>query len=370
MIKKILKVLMFIVILVFVLVKISYALRSNTGLHISTFSAQPKDTVDVVYIGGSSCFTYWAPMEAWKKYGFTSFNFANNTMPPQIEKYCIIEVLRSQSPSLLIVDVRPFEYGDSIRTTTAQPEAHMIMYEETAIRNITDNIPYSFNRIQMIENSISEDDNSFNYHFDIAKYHTRYNVLLGNPNWQYPYSESEDDTMDYGGFEFYIRYDSETVLRDYRNIVEALPLSDTLDIIYRDLSQYCSDLDTDVLFIVPPYQESEDNHKKHNYMAVVAAEYGIDFLDCNNIYEEIGLDEETDYYNGSHTNIFGAKKYTKWLGEYLVDRYDLPNKRDDISYDYWERAYDIWELESAKAELALYELMPEGAQAKLLEEIQ
>ena len=79
------------------------------------------------------------------------------------------------------------------------------------------------------------------------------------------------------------------------------------------------------------------------------------------------MDTETDFYNGSHTNIFGAKRYTKWLGQYLKDNYNLPDRRSDNKYADWNAAYELWAEESGKSEKATLAKMPREIQAKIRE---
>lgn len=109
---KSLKIIAFLLSFTLLFITVSYAMRSGIHFPNIRYGMQPADTLDVVYVGGSSCFTFWAPMEAYARHGFTSYNFAHNAMQAQVEKYCIMEALKSQSPELLIVDVRAFEYGD------------------------------------------------------------------------------------------------------------------------------------------------------------------------------------------------------------------------------------------------------------------
>ena len=365
---KIAKAALFFAIFIILFIAVSYTLRPNAGatLHIKTFGMQPKDTIDVVYIGGSSCFTYWAPMEAWGEFGFTSFNFANNLMPAQLEKYCVKEALKRQTPSLLIVDVRPFEYAED---PIDDNESTFQMFFEPAIRNFTDSLKYSILRVRTIENSVPKENDRIDYHLDVSKYHTNLTALVNESNWKYALNKPDDKSMNFGGFEFYKLY-APINRDDHSDVNEELPLSQTLSLIYQDLVEYCSGLSTNVLFLVPPYSESEQNHMKHNYMARIATESGLPFLDCNFFFEETGLDTQTDFFNGNHTQVFGAMKYTKWLGDYISRTYNLPDRRRDSDYLDWGVAYEIWIDERQKAEQDVLALMPKDIQAIVLESMQ
>jgi len=368
MIKNIVKVLVFLMIFAVSFIKVSYVLRVQVGedeTYIPTYILQPKDSIDVVYIGPSSARRYWAPTEAFGQYGFTSFSFSSNGMPAQVEKYAIIEALKKQSPKLVVVDLKPFENAENLDMNTGQ----MIMFREAYIRNVTDSVYYSLSRMNAIENVVPEENHRLNYHFDIAKYHTNLTALVSKDNWAYAFRETVNgnDTTDFGGFgKIYIGH--EIIKKtDNGNITEELPLSDSLNRIFLDLVSYCANLDTNVMFIIPPSSESEENHQKHNYMNRILDENGIPFLDCNGVFDEIGMDAEIDFYNNSHTNIYGAIKYTKWLGQYLKDTYNLPDRRGDSRYTNWDSAYGQWIIEAGKAEKAVLAKMPKDIQAKVRE---
>ena len=361
--KNFMKASIFVLLFGFVFIKLSYVLRPHDGdfAYIQLYGMLPKNSIDVVYIGGSSVMTYWAPMEAYEQFGFTSFNFSQTTMPAQLEKYCIVESLKKQSPKLIVADMRPFEYAEDI----LEESGEAYMFYDPIIRGFTDCFRYSKNRFQAIENSVSKQESTLPYHFDIAKYHTtNLEGLLKINNWKYAFNIPDDKTKCFGGFRPVIRYG--IVERSDNNLItEELPLSETLDAIYLDLIKYCANLDREVLFIIPPHAELEENHKKHNYMRRVAKENGIVFLDCNDIFEEIGLDVQTDFYDHSHVQIFGSKKYTKWLGNYLINAYDLPNRKGESEYADWDVAYELWVPKAKEIEQAVFALMPEDIQNRV-----
>ena len=68
-------------------------------------------------------------------------------------------------------------------------------------------------------------------------------------------------------------------------------------------------------------------------------------LDFNTpeMYEELGLDFDKDYYNSKHVNFIGAEKYTCYLTSYLKDHYDLPDHRGEAGYESWEDAFAAYE---------------------------
>ena len=67
----------------------------------------------------------------------------------------------------------------------------------------------------------------------------------------------------------------------------------------------------------------------------------------------MGLDFDTDLYNSTHVNIFGADKYTDFLSNYLKTNYNLPDRREDKNYQEWFDLLENWnkQVNSTKAEI-------------------
>ena len=81
---------------------LSYLYRpvTTSRMNVCGFYAEPENSLDVVYVGGSACYRYWEPLKAWKDYGFTSYNFATDAIQPQVIKYILEEIQKTQKPFL------------------------------------------------------------------------------------------------------------------------------------------------------------------------------------------------------------------------------------------------------------------------------
>jgi len=96
-------------------------------------------------------------------------------------------------------------------------------------------------------------------------------------------------------------------------------------------------------------------------------------VNTNMLYREMGLDFTQDFYDKSHVNVLGANKFTDYLAAYLDEAYDLPDHRDDESYESWNSLYEkyIGEKERAQEKVATsisaYEKVQE-AQAEIRKE--
>ena len=75
----------------------------------------------------------------------------------------------------------------------------------------------------------------------------------------------------------------------------------------------------------------------------IVGEYGYDFMDLDKSYAQIGIDDATDFSDGEHMNVNGMEKFTAYLGQYIVDNYDVARSdsgyTDDIKAD-WDACYE------------------------------
>ena len=83
------------------------------------------------------------------------------------------------------------------------------------------------------------------------------------------------------------------------------------------------------------------NYKKHNGLAAYAKEQKIPYLDLNLKQKELGIDWQMDTVDkGDHLNLTGARKVTRYLGNYLKENYELPDHREEQSYREWNAEAD------------------------------
>jgi hypothetical protein len=73
-------------------------------------------------------------------------------------------------------------------------------------------------------------------------------------------------------------------------------------------------------------------------------EYGYEFFDTNDYYDEMGIDFSHDFYDNNHVNYYGAQKYTVFLANYIKNNYSVTDRRDDSRYSDWYSGYEVWEI--------------------------
>lgn len=314
---------MFFMILVTVFCSLTWLFRGNGSEareEICGFRNQGK--IDVVFYGASNLLRYYQPLNAWKEKGFTSYNYATLSGPADSLKDYIAESRSSNEAELYVVDVRAF--------TMITDEVY-----DLGIRNWSDSLPvFSPYRWKGITSYLFSRDlenvDVFSYYLDLIKYHTNYEALSDENQWRY----LDRDTVwnvdkGFEPNEDHIPFEQPAVSG------ERAELSERQSAALEELLDYCDAEKLPVLFICNPIILKEEDGAVLNTIGDRITERGYTFVNCNDCYDEIGLDFETDFGDVNHVNYLGAEKYTAFLAEYLSSHYDLPDHREDPAYEQW-----------------------------------
>lgn len=336
--KQAVKAILFAVIFLFLLQSLTYMLRTNGDIKeiFLGFYAEPKDTIDVVMIGSSPVYPFYAAPKLWGEYGFTMYPLASNVQRPRAAVYLVEEALKTQSPELFVFELRMYTYEEG---TMADNMAYA--------RGVTDNLKYSWNRIRLINSLVPEVSERYTYYFDIFKYHSNWKTLILPEQYTAFRYERLHPLKGYVMSDKVV-YGEGT---DYSAVTEQTAIPAEQEESLRTLLAYLKERNLNALFIVSPMDLDEDMQKKFNYMENIITSYGYDYLNFNNHYDELDIDFATDYYDGgSHVNASGSEKCTAFLGNYLTEHYALTDRRGDDRYSTWDEAYAYWQ-ECQKAAL-------------------
>lgn len=334
----------FIGIFLLLLIAVSYIVRTNGNVkdRFSGFYAEKDDTLDIVMIGSSPVFPYYAAPKLWGETGIAMYPLSSNVQRPVAMKYLVEETEKSQSPQLYIFEMRMFTMEDEgLRENMAYT------------RGVTDNMRYSYLRYKTIQAMVPEDseEERISFYLDIMKYHTNWKMLVLSSEWA---NMTYHKANPLKGFEF---KDEVVVctMPDCGGAEGMIKIPPEQEAYLRDLLDFLKAENKDALFIVSPHGETIEEQQMYNYMEEITASYGYPFLNMNNYYEEIGIVFEEDFAdNGGHTNAVGADKCTDFLEKYLQKQYSFIDKRGDERYISWDKAYELWQiqLEEAKAVIA------------------
>lgn len=301
---------------------------------------QEKPFPDVVFIGTSHIFTHINPLQIFQERGFTSYDFASPAQDFSASKLFVEEVLRVGSPRVIVIDA-----------------LHMtrIVYSEVRNRQCLDPLPLSLNKLKYIDYTLVRQekdeqtekyDSWLSYLFPTLRYHDRWQELTLNDFKEDPDYRCYHGAVHYHGY--LPKYN--TVEADYSHYYDTADVDENIltenKKILSDIISMCKENGTELLLVKTPSPAWRQAY--HDLIDAWAKEYGIPFLDYNNLMDEIAIDISTDFMDQSqHLNDAGAAKVSRHLGQYLQEHYLLPNQRGDTAYADWEEDWKVYQQDKA-----------------------
>lgn len=253
---------------------------------------EPENSIDVVMLGHSGVYRGLSPMEMYREYGFTSYACSRSTQLPW-ESYDFLEqVLQKQTPKVVLFETDQLFYdkGNSV--------------DSNHRRNQLDKV------------------------FPIFKNHASWKDWLPGKN-----------------------YRERSATKGYQYINSVKPYTGDKQLVYTDqvyrirkshykslvkIYELCKQKNIQLFLLEVPSKMIWD-YSKFNAVKAFAEQNKLDFIDTNQRLEEFDFDWKTDTYDaGDHLNFSGAEKLSAYVGKYLKERYDLPDRREDEKYKTWE----------------------------------
>lgn len=338
-VKTAIQIIVFIGIFLFLLLAVSYMVRTNGEVkdRFSGFYAEKNNTLDIVMIGSSPVFPYYAAPKLWGETGIAMYPLASNMQRPAAMQYLVEEAEKSQSPELYIFEMRMYTIADEdLRANMAYT------------RGVTDNMTYSIQRLKTVKALVPKDEveSMLPYYLDLMKYHTNWKMLALPSEWGNMFYHKKSL---YKGYTFRDEVGPQP-MPDYSDEEGILAIPEEQEAYLRNLLDDLLAMEQDALFIVSPYGVSAEEQQMFNYMEEIVQSYGYSFLNMNRYYEEIGIVFEEDFADyGSHTNAVGAEKCTDFLEKYLLEHYEFTDKRGNSLYASWDQSYQDWQTEMETA---------------------
>lgn len=285
------------------------------------FYLEDKNTIDVAFIGASEVFSDYSPALAYEKHGFTSYALASGGAPISVYKTAVKEVLRTQNPQLIVIEVNGALYRESEE-----------LKNDAKIRKFIDNIPLNSNKIEYISENIATDDR-LEYYFPVVKYHCVWNDFPKSLKWTLA-----DFDQYFRGYNYLKGVRTKATVLDNSKVK---PLNDTLkengktaelqkdaEKGLREFLQFCKDEKLDnIIFTRFPHIVTKKNNyarfKRGNEIGSIINEYGFEYYNFERNFEDTGLDIKTDFYNIEHLNLCGMKKMTDYLSDFFVENFGV-----------------------------------------------
>ena len=285
------------------------------------FYRQEKNTIDVLIVGSSHAYSHFYPSVLWEEYGYSAFVLGVSIQPFWNSYHYLVEALKTQKPKVIILE--GYRLAEAKDYTTPY----------YGIKN-TYGLNWSLNKVQAMLTSFEKEDWS-DYLYPFNNYHSRYGEI-----------NAADFTNDFGCV-YYDNYKGDlcsTVV--YKELTrpdvnamskEPRQLGARTEEYYRKILNFGIENQIPVITYITPYEMPAYEYGYFLTGQKIAEEYGMPFINGNELYDEIGIDFSQDYADQySHLNRSGAIKSTRYIGKYLSEHYDIPDHRGDEKYESWQ----------------------------------
>ena len=290
-------------------------IESDNDGRISAEFEQEKLNNDVLFVGSSVVYSAINPIVMWDLYGMSSFDRASSSQPAWTSYYLIKDSLESSDPELVALDVSFLRYEDDY-------------VEEPSNRKVFDGMRISRTKFDAIKAAKSPDESYIDYIVPLFRFHSRWQYLKGE-DFKYLYYKPK---VTYNGYIYSENIDSVVDEKSTDGLFEVRLSDRSAEYLEKTIKLLQDENVQLLLFKTPSYQPKWDENFDAD-IRFIADRYGVEYIDFDNLTEEIGLDYSKDTPDkGGHLNAYGAEKFSTYLGEYIKENYTVSDRRDDPAY--------------------------------------
>lgn len=276
--------------------------RKDSSEHYNKFWEDPGE-YDVWFMGTSHVRYSMQPMELWREYGIRSYNLAAPSSYMSQTYWTMMCALQYSQPQVIVLD-------------TYKVHRDVKNIESKLVHTGFDSIPLSVEKVKGICDLFSTWDNRFEYIYDFSIYHNRWEKL-GRSDFYV-----EPSITNGGKFKDLVIDKS-----DYKMIPkEDKSGTDTVSFTYLEkIIEECKRRGIQLVLTNIPFCSAKKVQRAMNAAPEMAKEHGVDFLDLS--YQEEIVDFGVDFGDEAHVNLFGGKKLTRYVGNYLREECQLQDYR-------------------------------------------
>ncbi|MFR7590285.1 MAG: hypothetical protein ACLUVC_02485 [Longibaculum sp.] len=263
---------------------------------------EENENLQVAVIGNSDAYSGWNPLQLWHEKGITSFVGAGAKQNTKLSYYILQEILSVSKPQILILEANAF----FDEREHLEPQG----YEYTATKYCS----------KLFENTTKwndiKDENYMNENFNKERmklYGYYYNNDMISYSGGYSYMKKTQEKESFSSF-------TKKYLPKIMNL--------------------CKENNIKVMLIAYPSATSW-TYKKYNAVNDYAQENDIPFIDFNietNLTDFNWLTDSRD--GGNHLNHSGATKMMSFFGDYLIEKYQIKNYKNNKNYQHWNEDYN------------------------------
>ena len=299
------------------------------------------DAHDVIFVGDCEIYEGIVPTVLYEQYGITSY-VRGSSQQTVWQSYYVLEETLKREPDVKVVvfNVLSLKYGQTPR-------------EEISRMSLED-MRWSASKWSAIRASMTEDESLISYCLPLLRYHDRWSSLTGE-DFKRIFAKHEDITHQGYLMQTGIAPVDPTDTREPDALIDsALPLR-SMEYLEK-MRTLCEQYGAELVLIKSPtnsvkyYWYDEWDAQIVSY----AEEKNLTYYNFIGMDEELGLDWSQDTYDaGLHLNVYGAEKFTSYLGALLQQKHGAGDRRGDAALDaVWEQRIQHYYHEKNQGESA------------------
>lgn len=280
---------------------------------------QTEENFDVLFLGTSHVMNGISPMDLWEQNGIVSYNLATPGCRIATSYWTLKNALDYTTPKVVVLDCA-YLLDDKINTN--------INYSH----RLFDAMPLTGTKLQALNDLVESRSTRLSFLFPFCIYHSRWDELTMSDF----YSDTYYGTMGFSG-----QVTVEPTALPYFSLRSSADISNVSTEYLQKIIRLCKTQDISLVLTFLPFNASETSQNDAAYVAEMAQEYHLDFMDPNMLSEIINpdVDFSNNYEDNAHLNLSGAHKISCYVGNYLTAHYSLPDHREDPAYASWNE-YD------------------------------
>ncbi len=311
---------------------------------IDGFYAEPKNSIDALFVGSSHIMAGISPAQIWQEHQYTSYVMYSWSQPPWTTYHYVKEALKTQKPKVIVVDGYNYTYGNF----SFLPENADSVSDGFSLQ-----MPPSFNRIALAAAMSRCQKNAqklYNY-LPVIRFHARWQYLT-KEDFTYPFVSHPTTAKGFGP------------LYEHRAITQLAPPAHLKEgALYPHAEEYllkliglCEKNKIPLMVMTTPYQFMPGEYEAFARIKRICKENNAAYLNYNepHFLKQSKFDYATDMAENEHINFRGSAKITAHLGTYLATHYQLPGRKYPAQViKSWQRSVAIEQRDTENMALRL-----------------
>lgn len=328
----------------------------DKGGTILGFYEEPRDTIDVLFIGGSHANAAFAPTQMYERQGFTGYVLYSWSQPVWTGYHYLKEGLKTQKPKVVVLDAFGLTYGHTymtdIQINSTSDQYSMLIRPG-----------YNRLRLALAMSACQTNHRPFTDYFSLFQFHNRWKALK-KEDWLWFLQDYSTTGKGYGPLYTTESFPEQVMPAD---TPENALMEEPCEKYLRRFFALAKEEGFELVVAALPYECTVDEYGIYAKTARLCAENGVPFL---NYFDpataaEAGFNWADDMAEHAHVNYKGAKKISAHIADWLAARYDLPDHRQEEAYAAWDAA-----AAAENADLARMDLRMTADLAGILQKVQ